>query len=300
MDLDQVLAFLAIVRHGSISRAARDLFRSQPAISIKIRSLEAELGHQLLERRQRGVALTPAGEVFRRRAETILGELESLRSELADLSARKVGRVSLGASDTVCLYLLPQLLKEFGLKYPGIEVKLHTQISRRVLDLVLTDQIDIGIVTLPAETEGIVARKLYQDEFTLVFPPGHPLERLRRIRPDDLRDQSIIHLKPDTLTRKWIDGKLEQFGLKGVVQMEVSTIEVIKRLVEVGMGISLLPAMAVAGEVLAGRLRSAPLQGVSLKRLMGLVHRRDKYFSLALSAFVEDLLAYTHSSGKPR
>jgi DNA-binding transcriptional LysR family regulator len=190
------------------------------------------------------------------------------------------------------------VLKQFGQKYPGIELSLHTQITRQVLDLLLTDQIDIGIVTLPVETEGIVARELYEDRFTLVFPPGHAFEKRRGIRPQDLHDQSIIHLKPDTVTRNWIDRMLEPFGLKERVRIEVTTIEVIKRLVEVGMGISLLPSIAVIDEVRAGRLRSVPLRGVSLKRPMGFAHRRDKYFSLALSAFVEDLLLHTRSLSK--
>src|SRR5688572_19305183 len=148
MDLDQFRAFLLVARRGSFSRAADELHRTQPAISLKIRSLETELGHQLFERRQRGVALTPAGEVLQRRAETILGELETLTTELLDLSAQRVGRVSLGASDTVCLYLLPRILKKFVQKYPGIELKLFTQITARVLELIASDTVDIGIVTL--------------------------------------------------------------------------------------------------------------------------------------------------------
>jgi DNA-binding transcriptional LysR family regulator len=292
MDLDQIRAFLAVVRLGSISRASLELYRTQPAISLKIQSLEAELGHRLLERRRRGVTLTPAGEVLRRRAESILGELETLRTELADLSARRVGRVSLGASDTVCLYLLPRVLRQFIQKYPGIELRLFTQISRRVLDLIISDEIDLGIVTLPVAAEGIEARKIYQDRFVLVFPPGHPFERRRHLRLADLHDQPIIHLKPDTVTREWIDSLLKPAGLKGQVRMEVSTIEVIKRLVEVGLGVSLLPEMSVADEARTGRLRTARIRGTDLTRPMGLVHRRDKYFSLALTAFVEDLVLH--------
>lgn len=293
MNLDQIRAFLAVVKHGSISRAAKELYRTQPAITLKLQSLEAKLGHQLLERRQRGVSLTPAGEILRRRADSILGELQTLGTELSDLSARRVGRVALGASDTVCLYLLPQILKQFVQKYPGIELKLFTQISRRVLELITSEEIDIGIVTLPVEMEGIEWRKLYDDYFIVVFPPGHVLERFRRLRPKDLHGHAIIHLKPETVTRKWIDSRLAPFGLTEQVRIEVSTIEVVKRLVEVGLGISLLPEMAVAHELRSGQLRGARLQGVSLKRAMGLAYRRGKYFSLALSAFIEDLVFFS-------
>ena len=293
MDLDQIRAFLRVARRGSFSRAAEELHRTQPAISLKIRSLETELGHHLFERRQRGVVLTPAGEVLQRRAETILGELETLATELADLSARRVGRVSLGASDTVCLYLLPQILKTFVQKYPGIELKLFTQITARVLELIASDTVDIGIVTLPLKTEGFLVQTLYQDRFVVVFPPGNPLARRRRLVPEDLRDHPIIHLKPDTATRKWIDSQLEPFGLKEQVRMEVSTIEVIKRMVEVGLGISVLPEMALKEELRSGRLRGARLSGVDLSRQMGLVYKREKYFSLALTAFVDDLVSYT-------
>lgn len=292
MELDQLRAFLAAIRSGSISGAAKEMFRTQPAISLKLRALESELGHPLLERRQRGVALTPAGEILRRRVEAILAELEALRVELSDLSARRIGRVSLGASDTVCLYLLPRVLKRFVQEYPGIELRLFTQITQRVLDLIHSDQVDFGIVTLPVETEGIESRKLYEDHFVLVFPPGHPLEKRRRIRPHDLRGYPLIHLKPETRTRQWIDGVLQPFGLETQIRMEVSTIEVVKRLVEVGLGISILPEISVAEELEGRRLKGATLWGMELSRSIGLAYKREKYFSLALQAFMEHLIAH--------
>jgi DNA-binding transcriptional LysR family regulator len=291
MELDQLKSFLAVARRGSFSAAAGDLFRTQPAVSVRIRSLEVELGHQLFERRQRGVALTPAGEVLRRRADAILGEIGTLAAELADLSARKSGRVSLGANDTISLYFLPRIVKRFTQRNPGIELRLHTQISRRVLDLLLSDQIDLGIVTLPLHHEEVEIRELYQDRFVAVFPPGHELARRRSLGVGQLKGLPIIHLKPDTVTRNWIDAKLEPFGLKEQVRMEVSTIEVIKRLVEAGLGISLLPEMAVREELIAGRLKSARIRGVALTRGVGLAFRRRKYFSIALNAFLRELEA---------
>lgn len=93
MELDQLKAFLTVLRTGSFSQAAQDMYRTQPAISVKIRSLENELGHRLLERRQKGVDLTPAGEILRRRAEAIFAEVDTMTTELSDLSARKTGRV---------------------------------------------------------------------------------------------------------------------------------------------------------------------------------------------------------------
>ena len=293
MDLDQIRALLAVACRGSISRAARDLYRTQPAVSLKLRALEEELGQRLLERRPRGVSLTAAGAVFRRRADAIVAQIEALTSELADLSARRAGHVSLGASDTVCLYLLPAVLKRFVRKYPGIDLRLHTQISRHVIELIQSDRIDLGIVTLPARAEGIRWRKLYDDRFVVVVPPRHRLAGRRRLRPAELAHDPIIHLKPETLTRAWIDASLEPHGLVGRVRMEVSTIEVIKKLVEVGLGISLLPEMSIAEEVRAGRLAAARLRGVPLARPMGLVYREGKYFSLALEAFIEELVRQT-------
>jgi len=293
VELDQIQTFLTVTDKGSFSKAAKDLYRTQPAISIKLRGLEKELGHRLLERRPRGLNLTPAGEVLYRRGRSILAEIATLKTELADLTAKKTGRVSLGTSDTVSLYLLPQMVKQFVQRYPGIELILVTQVSRQVVDRILSGELDIGIVTLPAPEGSLEIRELYRDRFVLVFPPGHPLGKRRRIRASHLQGHPIIHLKPETLTRQWIDGKLAQFGLGNQVRMEVSTVEIIKRLVEVGMGISLLPEMAIAEELKSGRLRAARLQGVPLIRSMALVNRKGKYFSHALRAFVDDLLGYT-------
>jgi DNA-binding transcriptional LysR family regulator len=289
MELDQIRTLVAVTRRGSFTRAAQDLYLTQPAVSIRIKELEQELGHQLLVRRQRGVELTPAGRILHRRCETILGEIASLRSELTDLSDLKTGRVSLGASDTVCLYLLPRVLHRFAAKHAGIELSLSTQISRRVLDLVVRDEVDVGIVTLPVENKLVETQRLYDDEFLLIFPPGHVLDRRRRLVPGDLHGHPIIHLKPETYTRAWIDSRLEKLGLKGQVRLEVSTVEVIKRLVEAGLGISLVPQVAVLDEARAGRLRARRVPGLDLTRPLGLAFRRGKYFSRALHALVDEI-----------
>ena len=300
MDLEQLQAFLAVVRHGSISRASEELLRTQPAISLRIQNLERDLGHALLERSQRGIALTPAGEILQRRADTVFTELEALRAELADLSSFQAGQVSLGASDTVCLYLLPQVLQQFVQRYPRIDVRLATQISQRVADFVLSGEIDIGIVTLPFEHEGLRSRVLYRDEFVLVYPPSHALSQRKRPKLSDLKEFPIIHLKRETITRRWIDGILEPAGLRGQIRMEVSTIEVVKKLVEVGTGISVLPRMAIDEEIRLGTLCAVRLQGVKLYRPMGLIYRKDKYFSIAVRAFTDHLTEYAKGIARGR
>jgi DNA-binding transcriptional LysR family regulator len=300
MELDQIRTFMAVARRRSFSQAAEDLLRTQPAVSIKIRALEAEIGQQLLERRRRGVELTPAGAIFFRRAESILGEIEGLRNELSDLSSLRVGRVSLGASDTVSLYLLPPALKRFVATYPGVDLRLSTQISRRVLELVSRDEIDIGIVTLPVADPSVETRALYRDEFVAVVPPSHPLARLRRLRPEDLRGHPIIHLKAETLTRAWINARLEPYGLHEQIRLEVSTVEVIKRLVEAGLGISILPEIAVQQEAASGRLLVRRLPSLELLRPVGWVWRRGRYFSRALTALVEEVEKTIRQSYPPR
>jgi len=292
MELSQIRTFLAVARTGSFSHAAGELFRTQPSVSLKIQNLEAELGHRLLERRPQGVSLTPAGEILRRRGNALLREIAALTAEITDLESLKTGRVSIAASDTVCLYLLPRVIKQFVQNYPGIELRLSTQITRNVLDLIISDQVDVGIVTLPVAPESFETQKLYQDNFLVVFPPGHALERKKPLSPADLGACPIIHLKPDTITRHWIDRHLEPFGLTAQVRMEVSTIEVIKRMVEAGLGISILPKMAIAEEIQSKRLIARPLRGVDLKRTVGLAYRKGKYFSRALSVFVADLTQY--------
>jgi len=289
VELDQIRTFLAVARLGSVSRAAREIYRSQPAVSLKLAALETELGVRLLERRARGVALTPAGEIVRRRGEALLGAVETLRTELDDLSAHRAGHVTLGASDTVCLYTLPRVLKEFAGRYPGIELRLVTQISRQVLELIEADQVDLGIVGLPVDIARVHVRARFQHPFVVVFPPGHRFDGRSWLRPEELRGHPLVHLRRDTFTRIWIDRILAPFGLEAQVRMEVSTIEVIKKLVEVGLGLSILPRVAIAEELRFGRLRAARLRGVELTRELGLVHREGKYFSRAVETMAEAL-----------
>ena len=149
MDLHQLRGFYEIARTRSFTRAADKLFLSQPAISLQIKALEDELGKALFDRKRREIRLTEAGEVLFKYVQQIFDGLEDARNEIAALDKEVSGRLVVGTSDTNCTYILPDALEEFRRCYPGVDLDIRNRISPEIAKLVATDEVDIGLVTLP-------------------------------------------------------------------------------------------------------------------------------------------------------
>ena len=291
MELRQLEAFVTVARRASFTRAAEELHLTQPAVTRQIAALEAELGALLFDRLGKSIQLTGAGETLLGYAEHILRLNDEAHEALSELAAGRVGRIAIGAASTLATYVLPPLLTQFRQEHPGIELSLRTGLSARVRELVLSGVVDIGLVTTegePTQSEGVLlSESLGVYETVLAVPPGHTLAAQLTATVTELSGEPLLAMTTGTNLRTYAEHILADAGVAASVTMELDSVEAIKRMVEAGLGVSLLPRVAIATEVAAGRLVALTLTGIPLpERHIVVLRRRDKHQSGPLSSFL--------------
>lgn len=286
MELNQLRGFLAVTRAGSFTQAAKELFITQPALSIQIKGLEEELGELLLERQGKQLLLTPAGRLLQERAEELLGLVKQTQQELRALQGLKAGRLTVGTNDSNCLYLLPDLVRFFREKFPGIELHLTNRHSSEVVALVCEGLVDFGLVTLPVLEPRIEAETLFWREDVAICSPDHPLSQQRSVTLADIAQYPLLLLDKGSNSRRQLDQMLARAGLIPKVVMELGSIEVIKRYVEINLGVSIIPGFTAEAEIRAGRLHAIRLDWLP-SRAVGVVRRRKGYLSPAAQMFLK-------------
>ncbi len=285
MDLYQLRSFYEIVREQSFTRAADKLFLTQPALSLQIKALESELDALLLERNRRQLRLTPAGEILFAQAKEVLARLEQARDDIAALKQILRGRLAIGTSDTNCTYVLPNVLAEFRARYPAVELDIRNRMSPEVSKLVLNDEVEFGLATLPVKHRDLVSAPLFARRDVLICPRNHALSKRRRIRLKQLAQYPFLVLERGSTSRHLLDEIFQQEGLALQVEMTLGGIEIIKRYVEIGLGVALVPAVAVEAEVAAGKVCAIPVHGLA-KRQIGLIEHRGRRRAPATEAFL--------------
>jgi DNA-binding transcriptional LysR family regulator len=240
----------------------------------------------LLERGRRGVRLTPAGEALFRRARTVLTEVASAEEEIAALGTQLRGRVLMATSDTNCTYVLPPILRRFRERFPDVEVDIRNKMSSEIGQMVLADDIDFGLATLPVRGRGLATEPIFERRDVWICPPGHPLAARRWVQPATAGAYPLLALERGSQSRSLLDAVLREADVTPNLAMEVGSIEIIKRFVEIGFGIALVPAVAVVGEVAAGRLMALGARGVEA-RSVGLVRHRGRPATRAATALME-------------
>ncbi len=288
MDLDQLRGFFETARHKSFTRAAEKLFLTQPAISLQVKALETELGERLFERHGKRVILTEAGRRLMKKAQEIFETVEAARQEMADLRELRVGRVSVGASDTNCAYVLPRSVTAYRKAYPGVEIRLMDRMSPGVERLVLDGVVDFGLATFPVSEPRLESDPLFDREDVVIFPPGHPIAGNHAVTLKDLSSYPLLLLERGSTSRALMDRSFLEAGFVADVAMELGSIEVIKRFVEIGLGIALVPKIAVASEVREGRVIASRVTDLPI-RSVGVVKRAGVRLSQAAEVFLHFL-----------
>jgi DNA-binding transcriptional LysR family regulator len=275
--LPQIEAFLEVARRQNLSRAAESLFVSQPTLTARLQSLEASLGEQLFVRTRRGMRLTEAGEAFLPYAEHALRALADGRERLAELRRGVAGRLVLGAPPTVSTYTLPALLARFSAAHPNVRLAVKTGTSEEVLEMVLHDQVQLGIMRSLVHQE-IEAVPLYTDALVLIAGPGHRLAGAGgRARLADLADEVLVLFgRSSSYLLEFTTATFRQAGVLPNSVLELDNIEAAKKMVERGLGVSLVPASTVATELAAGTLTRIELvDAAPVRREIVAVRRRD-------------------------
>ena len=285
MDLQQLRGFFEVAREGSFTRAANKLFVTQPAISQQVKALEEEIGDRLIERTRKVLRLTPAGEILFRRARSVFGDLDEAIDEIDALRNVMRGTVTIGTSDTNCMYVLPQVLDRFRNAYPKVEVVVLNKTSTEVNELVLDDAVDFGLVTLPAGHRDLGVEPLFTRRDAVICRPDHPLACRQSVSLKTIAAHPILALEHGSMTRSVMEEAFEQAGQEMHVTMNLGSVEVIKRFVEIGFGIAMVPGVSVVRELEEGNLAAVPIRGMK-PREIGLVFRRSRSRSTAATTLI--------------
>jgi len=273
--LPQIEAFLEVARRQNLSRAADALFISQPTVTARLQSLEASLDEKLFVRTRRGMRLTEAGEAFLPYAERAVQALEDGRERLGDLRRGSAGKLVLGAPPTVSAYALPLILVRFTDEHPNVRLVLKSGTSEEILDMVLQDQVQVGLIRALGHQE-VDSLPVYSDTLVLIAGPLHRLASARRVRLTDLSGESLILFGRSSSYRDFTSAIFRQAGVLPGGVMELDNIEAAKKMVERGLGISLVPQSAVIVELAAGTLRLVDLgDDAPARREIVAVRRRD-------------------------
>ena len=291
--LPQIEAFLEVARRQNLSRAAEALFVSQPTLTARLQSLESSLGEQLFVRTRRGMRLTEAGDAFLPYAEHAVAALADGRERLGELRRGVAGRLVLGAPPTVSTYTLPALLARFSAAHPGVRLAIKTGTSEEILDMVLHDQVQLGIIRALANQE-IETIPLYTDTLVLIAGPGHRLARSptgRQARMADLAGEVLVLFGRSSSYLEFTTATFRQAGVLPGSVLELDNIEAAKKMVERGLGVSLVPASTVAGELAAGTLARIELvDAAPARRQIVAVRRRDAGPPSGAAALFLDML----------
>ena len=285
--LKQLRAFCYAARLGSISRAAEKLFLSQPSVSLQIQALERELGVELFERRGPSIRLTAQGESLLELAQPLVqgidGIAESFASELGDLNS---GEINIAAGESTILYLLPEVIKQFADTYPGVRLKLHNVTGRDGMAMLRADQADFAVGSMLEVPEDIDYRPIFDFKTMLITPLDHPLagKRASNIKLEDISPHGLILPPRHLATWRRVEMIFGQHKVNYTVILEAGGWEVIKKYVEMGLGIAIVTAICLKGDE---KIAKISLDRFFPNRSYGVVMRKRKYLSPPARQFLE-------------
>ena len=290
MRLEQLDAFVEIHRRGSVSQAAEALFVTQPTLTARLKGLERELDAVLFIRSGRGMRLSEAGRAYLPYAERTLDAARAGRRLLAELARGESGHLALGAAPAVGTYVLPRILTQFRRTHPKVALAVRTGHSEEVLELVLREQVEIGLGRALRHPD-VEAIPLYEDELVLVVDPTHRFAEAGAVGTEEISEVQLILFDRTSSYHRLTNEFFRGAGAVPRAVMELDNIDAAKKMVEQGLGVALLPHTAVAGELEAGALRAVRLSDApALRREIVIFRRRDAgAASGALEAFLNCL-----------
>jgi len=290
VDLRHLLTFRTVVDKGSFSQAAEELEISQPAVSFQIRALERLLGHRLLDRGGRRVAVTEAGEVVYRYARRMIGLEAELEREMGELGTRLAGRLVLGSSTGPGELVLPRLLGAFSRAHADVRVSLVVSDTQAVCERVLDDELELGVVGAVRAQRGLVFEPFMRDELVAIVPPDHPFAGREALALEELVAEPMILQQEGSGVRSVVEAAMRGAGMRDrdlQVTMELGLQQSVKAAVLDGLGMTVISRLAIEREVAEGLLAAVPLHGPGLARDFLAVRHSGRTPTRLTSAFLE-------------
>lgn len=272
MEMGQLRTFRAVAETLNFTRAAERLHLTQSAVSHQIKALEEELGEPLFIRAKRGVKLSQAGKIALEFAERILDEAEALREMIAGRERTPVGRVRVAAATQAFVHLFAPLFESFMDANPGIDLAFRTTVSteQTVADI-LNGAADVGFASLAVYSPNLQVTKLFEDELALIVSSEHPLAKKKIATVNELKGEKLILFERGASIRRATDHFFDQIGMRPDLALESNDTYFIKRMVERGVGVSLLPPWTVRDEAGTGKIALLQISGHRLRRSVAMV-----------------------------
>ena len=292
MDLFQLETFLAVAGSGSFSAAAQMMHRTQPAISQAIRKLEQDVGEPLFDRSSRDGRLTDAGRVLQEYASKMLNLRREAYGSVAELRQRERGVLTIAANEFTSLYLLP-VLEEFRRFCPRIRIAVCRALASSIPDRVADHTVEMGVLSFRPENTALQSVVVFRDELVFITPASHPLAKANSVSIRELGAESFVAHNVISPYRMKVLEAFKRYKTPLNMDVEMPTIESIKRFVAAGNGVALVPRIAVEPELARGELASVPVRELKLERRLRLIYRRGGQLSHAARAFLQVAEAFS-------
>lgn len=281
----RVRVFQAVVAQLSFSRAAQELSISQPGVTFHIKALEKQFGVALFERVGKRLYLTDAGRTLAGYVQRLSLVEEEAHVALQELKGLESGLLVVGASATIGIYLLPEVLGEFRHRHPGIKVSLRVGNKRHTIERLLRNELDFGLVAGPVEHAVLVSEHYLDDELAIIVSPSHRFAREILVYPGELRRETFLVREPGSGTQELMEERLAQLGIEPADAMQLGSTEAIKQAVAANLGISIASRYSVEAELASGRICTANVPSLKMQRQLLVLHHKDKRLSKTAIAF---------------
>ncbi len=277
--------FCVVAQKENITHAAEQLHISQPTVSLQVQALEREMGEKLLERRGPSIKLTPAGKILYQLVQPLTAGIDSLRETFAaNLGYIEGGELNIAAGQSTSLYVLPDYISRFYQQYPGIRINLHTVDGQSGMKMLQDDQVDLAVGPLLTVPDSIIYKSFAAFNSILLVPEGHPLTQKAQVTLEDISPYGLILPPRNQSTWRMIDTVFRQQNVPYAVSMEAGGWEIVKKYVELGLGISILTDVCLTGKE---KVVAIPLSQYFPARHYGLIVRRGKFFTPQARRFIE-------------
>jgi DNA-binding transcriptional LysR family regulator len=286
LDSRQLRAFAVLARTGSFTQTAHELHLTQSAISHAMKALESDVGCRLLDRVGKTVVLTQAGEQLLVHAERVLQEMSTARAELGHLGKWGSSRLRIGASTTACQYVLPSVLREFKESFPQCAISIEPGDTPEMIEALRAHRIDLAVNLEPRREQQLEFRPLFEDELEFIVSPLHAWAKGGKVNREEIYREHYILYGKTSYTFQMIEQYFRQDEIVLHSLLDLGSIEAIKELVKLGLGISILAAWQARKEIDERSLVALPLGRRKLKRRWGVLHWRGRRLNLAEETFI--------------
>lgn len=289
IEAEHLLTFASVARTGSLSKTAKELYKSQPAISAQLKRLQEAVGEPLYTRHRYGIQLTETGNALLPYAQTLLRSLEGARQYVNELKEGHAGQLRIAASTTIALYYLPKLLKRFSDKHPNIELSILTCNSQEALDMLKSNRSDLAMTEGPDEATELEHSVITKDEIVLAVLPDHPLANKKTLKLKDIEGLRLVRREYGSGTRAVVDKILQDANVRTKTSLEAKGVDAIKEAILQGFGAGFLSRLAIEREEEMGLLKTLSFKAKVFQRPLTLLHTKLELCSQNARRFISFL-----------